>query len=138
MADAEFLAVTPTSANRIPGALEQTVAAGVALGRDEGWFGALRWRYFGSFPLIEDGSRRAQSGLPINGRAGYGFAGGLRLTLEGFNLLDRRDADIQYYYASRLPAPFSPTGATEAGAVEDVHFHPMESRTLRLWLEYAF
>jgi hypothetical protein len=61
------------------------------------------------------------------------------VALDGFNLLDREDADIQYRYASRLPASISPTGADEPeGGVEDVHFHPMEERSLRLWLEYAF
>jgi hypothetical protein len=59
--------------------------------------------------------------------------------VDGFNLLDREDPDIQYYYASRLPAGFSPTGEAEPlEGVEDVHLHPMEDRTVRVWLEYAF
>ena len=63
----------------------------------------------------------------------------MRIVLDGFNLLDREDADIQYFYASRLPASLSPSGVTEPeGGVEDVHFHPMESRTFRFWVEYVF
>jgi hypothetical protein len=68
-----------------------------------------------------------------------GFGNGLRVIVKGFNLLNRTDPDIQYYYASRLSAEFSPTGQIEpVEGVEDVHFHPMESRTFRVWLEYSF
>ena len=136
--DAAFLDV-PAGEDRIPGALEETVAAGVALGRETGLFGTLRWRYFGAFPLTEDNSVRGTVTSLVSGRLGYGFKSGLRLVLDGFNLLDREDADIQYYYASRLPASTSPSGVAEdVGGVEDVHFHPMESRTFRFWVEYAF
>ena len=136
--DAEFLGV-PAAENHIPGALEETVAAGVSLGRETGLFGALRWRYFGAFPLTEDDSMRGTATSLVNGRLGYGFKNGVRVVLDGFNLLNREDADIQYYYASRLPASVSPSGVTEpVGGVEDVHFHPMESRTFRVWVEYAF
>ena len=55
----------------------------------------------------------------------------LQLRLEIFNLLDREDSDIEYYYPSRLP------GEPEAG-VEDIHFHPMESRSARLTAAWAF
>ena len=48
------------------------------------------------------------------------------LDIEGFNLSNRRASAIAYYYASRLP--------NESGAREDVHFHPTESRSLRLTL----
>jgi hypothetical protein len=136
--DAEFLEL-PAGARRIPGALERTIQAGITLGRDAGWSGSLRWRYFGDFPLTEDNSVRGRATSLLNGRLAYGLDNGLRLVLDGFNLLDREDADIQYYYASRLPAGLSPSGVTEdVGGVEDVHFHPMESRTFRLRFEYAF
>jgi hypothetical protein len=126
----------PPGADRIPGAIEETVAAGLALGKDAGWSGGLRWRYFGPPALIEDGSVRGSSTSLLNGRIAYGFGRSMRLTLDGFNLLDREDADIQYFYASRLPDSLAPGGLPEpAEGVEDVHFHPMESRTLRLWFE---
>jgi hypothetical protein len=49
------------------------------------------------------------------------------LTLDVFNLFDRRANDIEYFYASRLPG--------EAGAVDDRHLHPAEPRTVRIaWL----
>jgi outer membrane receptor protein involved in Fe transport len=138
LADAELLDV-PAGADRIPGALEETVAAGVSLGEGDGLFGSLRWRYFGTFPLVEDGSVRGGPTSLLNGRVGYAMTRGLRLVLDGFNVLDREDADIQYFYGSRLPGSVSPSGETEpVEGIEDVHFHPMESRTFRLGLEYDF
>jgi outer membrane receptor protein involved in Fe transport len=137
-ADAEFLDV-PAGADHIPGALETTAAAGIALGRETGPSGALRWRYFGEFPLVEDDSVRGDASSLVNARVGYTFGNGFRIFLDAFNLLDAEDADIQYFYASRLPAAVSPTGAAEpVVGVEDVHFHPMVSRTLRLSLEFEF
>jgi hypothetical protein len=136
--DAEFTDVPP-DASEIPGSIGRTLQLGVALGRPTGWFGTLRWRYFGDIPLSEDGSIRGRSSSLVNGRFGYGFRNGLRLIAEGFNLLDREDPDIQYYYASRLPADVSPSGEIEpVDGIEDVHFHPMESRAVRMWLEYSF
>jgi outer membrane receptor protein involved in Fe transport len=138
LTDAEFTDVAADQ-GEIPGSVGRTLQLGLALGRSVGWFGAMRWRYFGDIPLTEDGAVRGRSSSLVNGRLGYGFSNGLRLVVEGFNLLDREDPDIQYFYASRLPAQLSPTGQTEPmGGVEGVHFHPMESRSVRIWLEYGF
>jgi hypothetical protein len=53
------------------------------------------------------------------------------VTLDVFNLFDRKANDIEYYYASRLP------GEPAAG-VEDRHFHPAEPRTVRLSVSLRF
>src|SRR5579862_354707 len=115
----------------IPGALERAVAFGVSavnLGR---WSGNLQLRYFGPRALIEDGSVRSQSTTLLNGRIAYRIDERWRITLDGFNLLDRAASDIDYYYASRLP------GEPAAG-VNDIHFHPVEPRTFRLTLQARF
>jgi hypothetical protein len=46
------------------------------------------------------------------------------------NLLDARASDIQYYYASRLPGE-------PAGGVNDIHFHPVEPRQVRVALGWG-
>lgn len=115
----------------IPGSLEHVVAAGVTVLDLHRWSGALRLRYFSGYPLIEDSSVRAGSTALLNGRLGYDFPSGVSLALDVFNLLDREDADIAYYYASRLP------GEPVEG-VEDVHFHPVEGRTARLTAGWRF
>jgi hypothetical protein len=122
--DAEFTDSDPAG-DHIPGAIEETVAAGFSIDDLQGYFGSLRWRYFGGRPLIEDNSVRSGSTSLLNARLGYDFHNGLSLALDIFNLLDRKDSDIEYYYASRLPGE-------PAEGVEDVHFHPMEERSFRV------
>ena len=125
------LADVPEDENRIPGALENVFAGGVAWTPDRGPLGALRLRHFGSYPLIEDNSVRADPATLLSGQVGYRFASGVRLEASVLNLLDSEAADIQYFYASRLPGE-------PAGGVEDVHFHPVEPRQLRVSLYWVF
>ena len=122
--DARFTDDDPAG-DRIPGAIERTVAAGVSLVERGPWTASLRWRHFAGVPLVEDDSVRWGSSSVVNGRVGYRFASGLTLTLEGFNLLDSEDSDIEYFYASRLPGE-------PAEGIEDVHFHPLPRRSTRL------
>jgi hypothetical protein len=124
LADAEFTDDDPAG-DKIPGAIRDTIAAGISFGEGRKIFGGLRLRYFGAAPLIEDDSVRSSSSSLVNGRIGYTFTNGLSLALDAFNLLDSRDSDIQYFYPSRLP------GEPEEG-VEDIHFHPAEKRSVRL------
>jgi outer membrane cobalamin receptor len=109
---------------RIPGAVEGVAQAGLTVDRLGAWSGALRLRYFGPRPLIEDDSVRSHASLTLNGRIGYRLGKDMRIELEGFNLTNRRDSAIDYYYASRL--------ANEPDAVDDIHFHPIEPRSFRL------
>ncbi|MDL2358071.1 MAG: TonB-dependent receptor, partial [Pseudomonadota bacterium] len=112
--------------NRIPGAVEGVGQLAVTVEQAGPWSGALRLRYFGPRPLIEDNSVRSKQSVTINGRLGYRIGKSVKLELEGFNLANRRDAAIDYLYASRL--------AGEAAARDDIHFHPIESRSARLTL----
>lgn len=123
--DAQFSEDAPEG-DQIPGALEHVTQAGLSLDQGGGWFGSLRLRYFGERPLVEDGSVKSDSTTVVNLRAGYRWE---KLTLRAdlLNLLDSDDHDIDYYYASRLPGEPS-------GGVEDLHYHVMEPRTLRLSL----
>jgi hypothetical protein len=115
----------------IPGAIESAVAVGATLYPLDRVDGSVRWRYFGPRPLIEDNSVRSHSTSLINVNVGYLFPHGFHLGLEVFNLLDAKASDVDYYYASRLPGE-------PAGGVNDVHFHPTESREARLLVRYEF
>ena len=53
----------------------------------------------------------------------------MEFRLDVFNVLDSDDDDIAYYYASRLPGE-------PAEGVEDIHFHPLEPRTVRATITY--
>ncbi|RSZ57503.1 TonB-dependent receptor [Massilia atriviolacea] len=115
---------------RIPGAVERVASLALALDRIGPWFGALQLRYFGPRPLIEDNRVRSRPSATVNGRIGYKLGPRLKLELEGFNLARRRSSAIDYFYESRLQG--------EPEAVEDIHFHPTESRSFRLTLRSAF
>nr|WP_328804716.1 TonB-dependent receptor [Noviherbaspirillum galbum] len=112
--------------NRIPGAVEGVGSVAVAVDNIGPYFGALQLRYFGPRPLIEDNSVRSHSTTTLNGRIGYKINPKMRIELEGYNLLNRKASAIDYYYESRLPG--------ESAAVNDVHFHPIESRSFRATL----
>jgi hypothetical protein len=49
----------------------------------------------------------------------------LEFRADVFNLFDSNDDDISYFYASRLPGE-------PAEGIEDIHFHPLEPRTVRV------
>jgi hypothetical protein len=115
----------------IPGAVEGVGQLALTVTPEGPYSGALRLRFFGPRPLIEDDSVRSKKTMTLNGRFGYRIDRRTRLEFEAFNLTNRADSAIDYYYASRLP------GESAAG-VNDVHFHPIEARALRLTLVRNF
>jgi outer membrane receptor protein involved in Fe transport len=127
---ARFTNIDPVG-DFIPGAPAWVASGGVTFGADSGWFGALRARYFGPRPLIEDDSVRSQSSLIFNARAGYKFDNGLRLQLDVLNLFNAQTNQIEYYYLSRLPGE-------PIGGVADRHVHPAEPLAVRLTLAARF
>jgi hypothetical protein len=124
---------TPSDAvgDRIPGSVGKVASFGATLTDRGPWFGQFQLRYFGPRPLTEDNSQRSKATTLAYLRLGYKVAPGARLALDVFNLFDRQASDIDYYYASRLK------GEPLAG-VDDVHFHPVEPRSVRLTLTLNF
>jgi len=117
--------------NRIPGAVEGVASVGLSVIDVRGLSGELRFRHFGPRPLIEDDSVRSEASNLFNARAGYRITPRLRLDLDVFNLLDAKASDVDYFYTSRLP------GEPEEG-IDDVHFHPVEKRAVRLGVTATF
>jgi hypothetical protein len=120
--DAEFK-VDQGGGRDIPGAVASTFTLGLNGAWSNGLRVSTRVRWLGDAPLIEDGSVRSGDSLLVN--AGIAYRAGIaEYRLDVFNLLDSSDDDIAYYYESRLPGePLS--------GVADVHFHPLEPRTVR-------
>lgn len=127
--DAEFTDDDPAG-NAIPGAVETVVTGGVRYEKDR-WRTAVRLRAFDDIPLIEDRSVRAGATVVVNARVAFALTPRWEVALEGFNLLDRDDSDVEYFYASRLP------GEPEDG-IEDVHFHPVEKPSARIVASWRF
>jgi outer membrane receptor protein involved in Fe transport len=116
----------PAGQDRIAGAVEGVGQLALTVSQLGSWEGALRLRYFGPRPLLEDDSVRSHASTTLNGRIGYRLRKDLKLEFEGFNLADKRVSSIDYYYASQLRGESAPR--------EDIHFHPIESRSFRLTL----
>jgi hypothetical protein len=115
---------------RIPNSVDQ-VGSVALTARDLGpWSASLQWRYLGAGALVEDNSVRSRSSLTHNLRISRKLGRGGELTLDVFNLGNRKVNDIEYYYVSQL--------AGEAEAVADRHLHPAEPRSLRLSLRVDF
>jgi outer membrane receptor protein involved in Fe transport len=111
--------------NYIPEALQAVAAGGITVRNLGPWTASIFGRYFGPRPLIEDNSVKSHSTTLFNAQATYDVGKQLRLRLDVFNLFNRNADDITYYYTSRLPGE-------PAEGVNDIHFHPVESRTFRL------
>ncbi|SEF68867.1 TonB-dependent receptor [Nitrosomonas ureae] len=119
------------SGNYIPGAIRGVGKMAVSVDNIGQFFGSMQMRYFGKRSLIEDNSVQSNHTVTLNGQIGYKIGSNVRVILQGFNLLNTHAHAIDYYYASRLP------GEPAAG-VNDVHFHPIESRSLRVNLVANF
>ncbi len=115
-----------TSGERIPNSVDRVGSVATTLRELGPWSASLQWRYLGSGALIEDNSVRSKSSLTTNLRVGHKLGRFAELTLDVFNLADRKVDDIQYFYESQLP--------TESSPVADRHVHPAEPRSFRLTL----
>jgi hydrogenase/urease accessory protein HupE len=116
--------------NRIPGSIETVVAAGVTLKEWRGFFGSARLRYFGPRPLIEDASVHSDATVLLSAQLGYRFGERWTVTVDAFNLLDRKDSDIDYFYESAI-SPSAPLR-------EERHFHPVEPISARVTIGATF
>jgi hypothetical protein len=116
--------------NRIPNAVDKVAAVALTARELGPWSASIQWRYLGTGALIEDNSVRSRSSLTTNLRVSRKLTPGTELTLDVFNLLDRKVNDIEYYYESQLPGEIAP--------VADKHMHPAEPRTVRLTLRVEF
>jgi hypothetical protein len=116
-----------TNGRNIPNSVARTAALGVTAKPSQDWNVGLRIRYLGAAPLTEDNAIRSEPTLMFNAQASYRVNPNVLLSLAAFNLTDERDNDITYYYESRL--------SNESTSHEDIHFHPVEPRSLRLTIE---
>jgi hypothetical protein len=117
--------------NRVPEAPTTIASAGITFGEPLGWFGSLRFRYFGPRPLIEDNSIRSRPTALLNGRVGYAFENGVSVSLDILNLTNSKSDQITYAYVSRLP------GEPAEGLIDRV-FHPVEPTAVRLTIAGRF
>ena len=114
----------------IPGAVAAVASAGVSVELRR-MTANLRLRHVGPRPLIEDGSVRSNASTLLSGRASYRWNARITLDLDVFNLTNSAVSDIDYFYTSRLPGE-------AAEGVDDVHFHPVVPRSVRVAVRTTF
>lgn len=131
---ARFKTMQGTSGNmgrNIPGAVRAVASLGATVSDLGRWFGQIQVRYFGPRSLIEDDSVRSKGTTLAYARAGYKLTRDTKVSLDIFNLFDRKVSDIDYYYVSRL------SGEALDG-IADRHSHPAEPRTVRLAISTTY
>jgi outer membrane receptor protein involved in Fe transport len=125
--------------DRIPGSIEGVASVSASIDNLGPYYGGLQLRYFGPRPLIEDNSIRSKSTSTLNGRIGYKISRKVRIALEGYNLTNRKDNAIDYYYESRLAGEARTFGGDGLPiGTFDKHPHPIESRSFRVNLTVNF
>ncbi len=128
--DPEDAAPGSRGGRRVPEAVGWVVSSGASLHNLNGFSLSLRLRFFGPRDLTSDAIYRSSSTALLNGEIGYQFNKKWRISAEFLNILNRRDHDIDYAYASQI----TPTAAPEFTDV----FHPVEPFQVRLGLAYRF
>jgi hypothetical protein len=102
----------------VPEAVKVVISSGATLHDLKGFTSSLRLRYFGPRYLTSDGLYQSSQTMLLNGEVGYQFLKKWRVTAELLNMLDRKDADIDYAYLYQI----TPTAAPGFGRVN----HPTE------------
>jgi outer membrane receptor protein involved in Fe transport len=119
----------PEGEDRVPNSVEFVAMAGATVVADGGWEGSLRVRHLGEAVLIETGAQTSEPTTILNLGVSKDL-GRFEIGLDVLNLLDAQDNDITYFYESRLRGETAP--------VEDIHFHPVHPRSVKLILRADF
>lgn len=138
----------------IPEAVRWVVSAGTTLQDMKGLSASVRLRYFGPRPLTSDALYTSPATALVTLGATYKFSKNWSLVGEVLNLLNRRDHDVDYAYASQitpaaglgLPAtpPTTLAGQEQVASVVNANaaftrvMHPVEPLQARFTLRYSF
>jgi hypothetical protein len=134
---ARFTAIDPDDAapgspggKWVPEAVGLVASSGITMHDYKRFSASLRLRAFGPRNLTSDAIYRSSATVLLNAEVRYRITRTWSFFVEGLNLLNRKDHDIDYAYTSRI----TPTGDP---AFTDV-FHPVESLQVRFGLRCTF
>jgi TonB dependent receptor/TonB-dependent Receptor Plug Domain len=123
----------PNEGQHVPGAVRTVASLGATVTDWGPWFGHFQLRYFGPRPLLEDNSVKSKSTTLAYARVGYKVSPDVKVSLDVFNLFNRKVSDIDYYYESGLK-----DASGNVNKAFDVHSHPAEPRSVRLTVTANF
>ncbi len=111
--------------NHIPNAVQKVANLSLVLNPLGFWSGSVGVRYVGAAALVENNSVQSASRVNAELRVNRKLSNDVDVSLDIFNLTDRQNNDISYYYTSRV------AGEPVAG-VDGTHVHPAEPRSVRV------
>jgi len=114
----------------VPEAVKVVISSGATLHDYKGFTSSLRLRYFGPRYLTSDGLYQSSRTVLLNGEIRYQFFKKWHITAEFLNMLNRKDADIDYAYVYQI----TPTAAPAFGRVN----HPTEPFLARFSIGRSF
>ena len=114
----------------VPEAVRVVISSGVTLHDWRGLSSSVRLRYFGPRDLTSDGLFESSRTVLLNGEVSYAIRKRWHVTAEFLNMLDRKDADIDYAYVYQI----APAAETGFGRVN----HPSEPFLFRFGLAKSF
>ena len=117
----------------VPEAVKVVISSGATLHNYKGFSSSLRLRYFGPRSLTSDGLYQSNQTVLLNGEVGYQFFKKWHFTAEFLNMLNRKDADIDYAYVYQI----TPNALTTPPAFGRVT-HPTEPFLARFSLGKSF
>ncbi len=104
--DEDDAAPNSPGGKRVPEAVGLVVSAGVTMHDYKRFSASLRLRAFGPRDLTSDGIYRSNATILLNAEVRYRLSQRWSFVVEGLNLLNRKDHDIDYAYTSRItPTP---------------------------------
>jgi len=83
------------------------------------------WRALGAHPLVDDNRIRSPGYSELNANISFRLTPQLDLRADLYNVANSRQNAADYFYTTRLPGE-------PAQGVDDLQFHPLEPRSLRL------
>lgn len=130
---ARFSDNVPGEGRHIDGTVPGVVSAGATYyqqSNQQGFSYTLRARYLSSRTVDSLDELSPPATFLLNAQVMYRSTD-WDIGLEVLNALDSDDHDIDYFYASRLP------GEPEEG-IEDLHYHPVEPRNIRMTFSWRY
>jgi hypothetical protein len=100
------------------------------------WYGGVRLRYIGAYPLEETGTEKSQALFTTNLKVGRRIGSSMSVSVDVLNLFDRKGNDIEYWGTSCTPSEGA--GCNGGDGFDGRLVHPMEPRTVRVTVQATF
>ncbi|MES1987606.1 MAG: TonB-dependent receptor, partial [Pseudomonadota bacterium] len=113
----------------IPNAIPVTASFAATFDKGYDWFGGVRVRYLGAYPLDEAGGEKSSAFWTTNLKLGYRYDKKIQFSLDVLNAFNSRANDIEYSGASCTALEGAGCGGGDG--IDGRLLHPLEPRSLR-------